>query len=101
MLSYNLPEEDDSRIIIPGENGEEHLFEILFTFDVDTTGKSYMVLTPEGSNEDDSEEEEVEVHAFRYEEPEGEELSLYPVESDEEWEMIEELLNTFTEAEME
>ncbi|UCZ55258.1 DUF1292 domain-containing protein [Bacillus shivajii] len=89
--------QDDDRIVIPDENGEEHLFQVLFTFDVDATGHSYMVLAPEGSN--DSEDDEIEVHAFRYEEPEGEDLALYPIESDEEWNMVEELLNTFTEDE--
>ncbi|WP_096188273.1 DUF1292 domain-containing protein [Evansella halocellulosilytica] len=90
----NQPQDDD-RIVIPDENGDEHLFQVLFTFDVDATGHSYMVLAPEGSNE--SEEDEIEVHAFRYEEPEGEDLSLYPIESEEEWDMVEELLNTFTD----
>ncbi|WP_041808735.1 DUF1292 domain-containing protein [Evansella cellulosilytica] len=95
----NVPEESDRRIIIPDENGDEHLFEVLFTFDVDATGKSYMVLVPEGSNE--SEDEEIEVHAFEYKEPEGEDLALIPINTDEEWDMVEELLNTFTEEEME
>jgi uncharacterized protein YrzB (UPF0473 family) len=90
---------DDDRIVIPDENGDEHLFQVLFTFDVDATGNSYMVLAPEGSNE--SEDEEIEVHAFRYEEPEGGDLSLYPIETDEEWNMVEELLNTFAEEDLE
>lgn len=93
-ININQPEGDDNRIVIPDENGDEHLFEILFTFDVDSTGTSYMVLAPEGSSED--EDEEVEVHAFRYEDEEGEDLSLFPIETEEEWEMVEELLNTFT-----
>lgn len=95
MKAYtlNLPENEEERIVIPDENGDEHLFEVLFTFDVDETGKSYMVLVAEGDK--DSDEEEVEVHAFRYEEPEGEDLALYPIETDEEWDMVEELLNTF------
>lgn len=93
----NLPQGDEDRIIVPDENGDEHLFEILFTFDVDSTGGSYMVLVPEGSGDD--EEAEVEVTAFRYEEPEGEDLSLFPIETDEEWDMVEELLNTFSEEE--
>ncbi|MFN7249181.1 MAG: DUF1292 domain-containing protein [Anaerobacillus sp.] len=87
------------RIIIPDENGDEHLFEVLFTFDVDETGKSYMVLIAVG--DEDSDDEEVEVHAFRYEETgEGDDdLSLIPIETDEEWEIVEEMLNTFQEGE--
>ncbi|MCR6096948.1 DUF1292 domain-containing protein [Salipaludibacillus agaradhaerens] len=100
MVEYRMNEaSDDDRIVIPDENGDEHLFQVLFTFDVDSTGNSYMVLAPEGSNE--SEEDEVEVHAFRYEEPEGGELSLYAIETDEEWNMVEELLNTFADGELE
>ncbi|RKL68593.1 hypothetical protein CR203_00630 [Salipaludibacillus neizhouensis] len=90
---------DEDRIIIPDENGDEHLFQVLFTFDVDASGNSYMVLAPEGSDENENDDDEVEVHAFRYEEPEGEELALFPIETDEEWEMVEELLNTFSEEE--
>lgn len=97
-LQINKPG-DDNRIVIPDENGDEHLFEVLFTFDVDSTGHSYMVLAPEGS--EDNDEDEIEVHAFRYEEPEGGDLSLYPIESEEEWDMVEELLNTFADDELE
>lgn len=90
---------EQERIVIPDENGDEHLFEVLFTFDVDSTEKSYMVVAPEGSNS--GEEDEVEVHAFRYEEDEQGEITLFPIETDGEWEMVEELLNTFTEDEEE
>lgn len=93
--SMQLPEDDAERIVIPDENGDEHLFEMLFTFDVDETGNSYMVLVEEGSTESD--DEEVEVHAFRYEESDDEDLALFPIETEEEWEMVEELLNTFAE----
>ncbi len=87
------------RIVIPDENGDEHLFEVLFTFDVDATGNSYMVLVD--ASEADSDEEEMEVHAFRYEDKDDEEndLALYPIETDEEWEIVEEMLNTFAESE--
>jgi uncharacterized protein YrzB (UPF0473 family) len=88
--------ESKERIIIPNEKGEEHLFEVLFTFDVDETNKSYVVVIPVGEEYD--EEEEVEVFAFRYEETGDKEddLELHAIETDEEWEMVEEMLNTFT-----
>ncbi|MGY4690420.1 DUF1292 domain-containing protein [Salibacterium qingdaonense] len=94
-----MAEEENERIVIPDEDGNEHLFDLLFTFDVNETGYSYMVLTAAGDQE--SEEEEIEVFAFRYEEgeEEGEELSLYPIESDEEWEMVEEMVETFSAGE--
>ncbi|WP_077299348.1 DUF1292 domain-containing protein [Virgibacillus pantothenticus] len=89
--------EEKERIIIPDENGEEHLFEVLFTFDVDEMNQSYMAVTPV----EQSEEEEVEVYAFRYEEKDEDDLSLFPIESDEEWEIVEEMLNTLAEQENE
>lgn len=89
--------EEKERIIIPDENGEEHLFEVLFTFDVDKTEKSYIAVIPMEQKED----EEVEVFAFRYEEKTNDEddLSLFQIESDEEWEMVEEMLNTLVDEE--
>ncbi|TMN21039.1 DUF1292 domain-containing protein [Lentibacillus cibarius] len=87
--------EKKERIIIPDENGEEHLFEVLFTFEVDKTGHSYIAVVPV----DQQDNEEVEVYAFRYEEQEKEDddLSLFPIESEEEWEMVEEMLNTLVD----
>ncbi|SFD56691.1 Uncharacterized protein YrzB, UPF0473 family [Lentibacillus persicus] len=89
--------EENERIIIPDENGEEHLFEVLFTFDVDKTGHSYLAVVPAEQKED----EEVEVYAFRYEEEEKNEddLSLFPIDSDDEWEMVEEVLHTLIDEE--
>ncbi|SFA69539.1 Uncharacterized protein YrzB, UPF0473 family [Lentibacillus halodurans] len=89
--------EENERIIIPDESGEEHLFEVLFTFDVDQTGHSYLAVVPAEQQED----EEVEVYAFRYEEQEknDDDLSLFPIDSDEEWEMVEEMLHTLIDEE--
>ncbi|WP_163970083.1 DUF1292 domain-containing protein [Oceanobacillus halotolerans] len=91
--------EEKERIIVPDENGEEHLFEVLFTFDVDETNQSYIAVVPV----EQKEAEEVEVYAFRYEEKEeqDDDLSLFPIESDEEWEMVEEMLNTLANEETE
>lgn len=89
--------EESERIIIPDDNGEEHLFEVLFTFDVDETSKSYLAVIPVEQKED----EEVEVYAFRYEEKENDEddLALFPIETDEEWNIVEEMLNTLADEE--
>ncbi|WP_405100974.1 DUF1292 domain-containing protein [Oceanobacillus sp. FSL H7-0719] len=87
--------EEKERIIIPDDNGDEHLFEVLFTFDVDDTNQSYIAVVPVEQAEDD----EVEVYAFRYEEKDNddEDLSLFPIESDEEWEIVEEMLQTLAD----
>lgn len=94
-----MAKDEKERIVIPDENGVEHLFEVLFTFDVEETGHSYMVLEPAGSSENED-EEDIEVFAFRFEDNgDGDEddLALFPIETDEEWEMVEEMLNTFAE----
>lgn len=86
--------EEKERIIIPDENGEEHLFEVLFTFDIDENGHSYIAVVPVEQKDD----EEVEVFAFRYEDKENEDdLALFQIETEEEWQMVEEMLNTLTD----
>ncbi|WP_066194284.1 MULTISPECIES: DUF1292 domain-containing protein [Gracilibacillus] len=89
--------EEKERIIIPDENGEEHLFEVLFTFDVDETENAYVAVVPAEQSDD----EEVEVFAFRYEEKQNEDdLELFHIESDEEWDMVEEVLNTIADEDL-
>ncbi|HLS61100.1 MAG TPA: DUF1292 domain-containing protein [Virgibacillus sp.] len=87
--------EAKERIVIPDENGDEHLFEVLATFDVDETEQSYIAVIPIEQKDD----EEVEVYAFRYEvkEKDDDDLALFPIESEEEWEMVEELLETLSD----
>lgn len=87
--------EEKERIIIPDENGEENLFEVLVTFDVEETKKTYIAVIPV----EEVEEDEVEVFAFRYEIKDSDEndLALFPIETDEEWEMVEEMLHTLTD----
>lgn len=82
---------EEERIIIPDENGEEHLFEVLFTFDVEENNTSYIAVVPV----EQGEEEEQEVFAFRYEEEDNEDdFKLFAIETDEEWDLVEEMLNT-------
>lgn len=89
-------EEERERIIIPDENGDEHLFEELFKFTVDETGKSYILLVPVGSEDEEDDEEGVEVLAFRYvDNGDDKDLELHHIETDEEWDIVEEMLNTF------
>ncbi|WP_216829085.1 DUF1292 domain-containing protein [Alkalihalobacterium elongatum] len=96
-----MTQEERERIIIPDENGDEHLFEELFKFTVDETGKNYILLVPVGDSEDEDLEDDMqEVIAFQYEDKEGDDgsdLALMPIETDEEWAMVEEMLNTFVE----
>lgn len=87
--------EPKERIIIPDENGEEHLFEVLATFDIHEMNQSYLAVIPIEQIDDD----EVDIYAFRYEVQEENEndLALFSIESDEEWDMVEEMLQTLTD----
>lgn len=83
---------DHEYITILDEQGNESLYEILFTFDSEDFEKSYVLVFPAGMGEG----EEVELEAFSYTENDGGlEGTLSPIETDAEWEMIEEVLNTF------
>ncbi len=78
-------------ITIPDEEGGEEAFEVIMTFEVDDGRKYLMAVSAE---EEDVDEEEV--FAFRYEEN-GEDLDLFLIEDDEEWEMVEEMFHTMLE----
>ncbi|MBM6613592.1 DUF1292 domain-containing protein [Desemzia sp. RIT804] len=83
---------DHEHITIIDEQGNEELYEILFTFDSDDFEKSYVLVYPSGA----SEGEEVELSAFSFvQEEDGKQGQLGPIETEEEWDMIEEVLNTF------
>ena len=68
-------------------NGKEVECEVLFTFDSDETGKSYMVYTDNSVDEDGN----TRVYASIYN-PNQDEIKLEPIESDKEWKIIETIL---------
>lgn len=78
---------DQNSLYVTDENGNEKRMVILFTFDSEDYGAQYVVFQDPDN--------ETEVFASRYTD-EGE---LVPIESDEEWEMVEEVINTFAEDE--
>jgi len=91
-------EHGQEHITVVDEHGNEQLFEVLFTFESEDFGKSYVLYFPVGADED--EEGEIEIHASSFtenldsdEKVSGGELRL--VDTEEEWDMIEEMLNTF------
>lgn len=79
---------DSNSLYVTDENGNEKRMEILFTFDNEQNAKHYVVFTDPDAQDD-------EVFASAYDE----EGSLLPVESDEEWQMIEEVIGAFQEDE--
>lgn len=90
---------DEEYITLVDEEGNEELYQILLTFESEEFGKNYVLVQPT-STED--EEDEVEVFAFSYTESEdGSEGQLGDIETEEEWDMIEEVLGAFTEEEEE
>lgn len=88
---------DEAEIIyIPDDEGNEEAFEVIMRFELDDgTGRKYLMVVP--ADEDPDAEEEQEVYAFRYEEDDGDELRLYPIEDEEEWDIVEETFNTLME----
>ncbi|GEK05511.1 DUF1292 domain-containing protein [Schleiferilactobacillus harbinensis] len=86
--------DDQRQITLVDDQGNEELFEVLFTFDSEDYGKSYVLLYPAGAKAD----EEIEIQAFSFTPDEDGYATagdLYPIEDDAEWDMVEEVLNTF------
>ncbi len=77
-------------IFIPDEEGKEEEFEVVYRFEVDNGAKYIMVVPVEGDPEVD------EVYAFRYEE-EGEDIKLFTIDDESEWDIVEETFHTLAE----
>ena len=76
---------DEKQITIKDEEGNEHLMEILFTYEHDERGKKYVFLYTKDNPE--------EVIAMEY----NDKGELFEIESDEEYEEVEEVFNAFME----
>ncbi|MCI5552256.1 MAG: DUF1292 domain-containing protein [Tenericutes bacterium] len=72
---------------ITGEDGKDIECEALFTFEGKETGKNYIVYTDNTTDDEGN----TKVYASIYD-PEKEDQNLQPIETDEEWEMIENIL---------
>ena len=79
----------DDKIFITKEDGSEVEMTILLTFDNEQTGRSYVLYYDEN-------DENGEVMPFRYDEKTHE---LSQLETDEEWELAEEVLQSFLDEE--
>ncbi|HFR5078320.1 TPA: DUF1292 domain-containing protein [Streptococcus agalactiae] len=88
-------------ITLVDENGNETLCEILLTIDGrEEFGKNYVLLVPAGAEEDEQGEIEIQAYSFT-ENADGTEGDLQPIpeDSDAEWDMIEEVFNSFLDEE--
>ena len=93
--SKNIHHDEEQQITLIDDQGNEELYQVLFTFDSEDYGKSYVLLYPTSAEEED---EEVDIQAFSFTSDDAGDASkgdLFPIEDDEEWEMVEEVLNTF------
>lgn len=78
---------EDMSFIALDENGSEKVCEVLFTFDSDETGKSYIVYTDNSVDENGG----TRVFASTYD-PNAKEQRLMPIETEKEWKIIEIIL---------
>ncbi|MBA1394418.1 DUF1292 domain-containing protein [Lactobacillus sp. XV13L] len=88
-------ENDDREIILSDDQGHQEAYRILFTFDSQDYGKSYVLMYRAAAEEED----EIEIQAFSYTPDENGDVTsgdLTPIEDDAEWEMVQEVLNTFS-----
>ena len=85
--------EEKRYFTVTDQQGKTVEYEILFTFDSEETKKSYIVFT------DNSEDEvgNIVTYAAVYDKN-GETLELQDIETDEEWDLIENLLANIDEA---
>lgn len=86
----------NSVFTIKNEEGTEIECEVLFTFDSEQTKKSYVVYTDNTSDESGS----LRVYASVYD-PNGNNKSLLPIETEEEWNTVESILSKLEEKEEE
>ena len=77
---------------VVNDQGVEITCDILFTFDSDETKKSYIVYTDNSKDDDGN----TQVYASIYD-PKMENLKLEPIETEQEWKIIETILNTLQE----
>lgn len=87
-----MNEENKNTFTIVNDEGKELVCDVLFTFDSDETKKSYIVYTDNTTDETGS----TKVYASIYD-PTGEDKSLKPIESDKEWDVIENILSSIQE----
>jgi len=84
---------DEKQFIVIDEEGNEFLCEIIFTFHSDDFDRDYVVYAIPGEEDDD----EIEVSAAWYKQDEGDEGELFPIETEEERELVEQVLAQFEE----
>ena len=83
----DMENEELSFTVTDGE-GREIRYDVLFTYESPETGKNYIVYTDNTLDSDGN----TNVYANVYE-PDNETEQLFPIETEEEWAMIEKIIN--------
>lgn len=86
--------DDKRQITLVDDDGNEEHFEILFTFDSDDFERSYVLLYPAGAEAN----EHVDIYPFAYlpdENGDATSAELLPIEDEDEWEMVQGVLDVF------
>ncbi len=93
--------ENEELITIFDEEGNETLFEILFTFALEEYKKEYVCVIPVGSEEEETDEDDIpDIYVFSYVSDEtGEAGNLEEVIDEKEWSACEEVVNSVLDAE--
>ncbi len=92
---------NENKIIIVDEEGKERVCEILFTYQHPETEKNYVVLYPIDEVENEDENEELDLFAYSFVESEDGTGELFALETDEEYDMINEVIDQFYQDQME
>ena len=77
----------DGKLVIKNDKGEVLECDVLFTFDSEETGKSYIAYTDNTKDENGN----IKVYANIYD-PNGEDLKLEPITTEKEWKAINNIL---------
>lgn len=94
IVDFGDLDDEQRQITLVDENGNEELYEILFTFDSEDFDRSYVLLIPAGAQED----EQVDIYPFAYTPDENGDATsgdLQPIEDDAEWDMVQGVLDVF------
>ena len=87
---------NENQLVFVDEEGKERLMEILFTFESEDYGKSYVFFYPAKKKDDES----IEVLCASYvSNGEDEFGDLFPITDEDEWDMVSEVLEAFSAGE--
>lgn len=101
--NLTLNSAQDSYLTIVNDEGNEELYQIIFTLDSEELGKKYVLFARVSEiekyySDDDSDGGQIEVGAACYVEVEDGNGELKEIETDEEWALIEEALGDYDDA---